>query len=138
MKSTWNKVEDNVAAPTNAELAQNMAQLVQTIGNVVTQNQHQQRLYNRNDVAKLVAKRNPPCYLGQEDPLILEDWIRTFDKLFEAINCPADQQNNTAAYYLVKRRTTGGPRQPQRCSNNLTFLGRRLRRYCVKDSTQST
>ncbi|CAH9102255.1 unnamed protein product, partial [Cuscuta epithymum] len=77
-----------------------MVQLIQTIGSVLIQNQHQQRLKNLNDVAKLVAKRNPPCYLGQEDPLILEDWIRTFDKLFDAINCPADQRNNTAAYYL--------------------------------------
>ncbi|CAH9130129.1 unnamed protein product [Cuscuta epithymum] len=100
MKSTRNKVEDNVAAPTNAELAQNMVQLIQTIGSVLVQNKHQQRLKNRNDVAKLVAKHNPPCYLGQEDPLILEDWIRTFDKLFDAINCPADQRINTAAYYL--------------------------------------
>ncbi|CAH9113587.1 unnamed protein product [Cuscuta epithymum] len=100
MKSTKTKVESNITAPTNAELAQNMVQLIQTIGSVLVQNQHQQRLKNRNDVAKLVAKRNPPCYLGQEDPLILEDWIRTFDKLFDAINCPADQRINTAAYYL--------------------------------------
>ncbi|CAH9085791.1 unnamed protein product [Cuscuta epithymum] len=100
MKSTRTKIEDNIAAPTNAELAQNVVQLIQTIGSVLIQNQHQQRLKNRNDVAKLVAKRNPPCYLGQEDPLILEDWIRTFDKLFDAINCPTDQRINTAAYYL--------------------------------------
>ncbi|CAH9122710.1 unnamed protein product [Cuscuta epithymum] len=103
MTSMSNNIENNDATPTNAELAQNMVQLtqlIQTVANVLLQNQHQQRLNNRNDVAELIAKRNPPSYLGEEDPRILEDWIRTFDKLFESMNCPAEQRVDTAAYYL--------------------------------------
>ncbi|CAH9115845.1 unnamed protein product [Cuscuta epithymum] len=103
MTSTRNNIENNDAAPTNSELAQNMVQLtqlIQTVANVLLQNQNQQHLNTRNDVAKLLAKRTPPSYLGQEDPRILEEWIRTFDKLFESMNCPADQRVDTAAYYL--------------------------------------
>ncbi|CAH9075366.1 unnamed protein product, partial [Cuscuta epithymum] len=103
MTSMRNNIENNDVAPTNSELAQNMAQLtqlIQTVTNVLLQNQNQQHLNTRNDVAKLIAKRNPPSYLGEEDPRILEDWIRTFDKLFDAINCPADQRVNIVAYYL--------------------------------------
>ncbi|XP_019150322.1 PREDICTED: uncharacterized protein LOC109147138 [Ipomoea nil] len=44
--------------------------------------------------------RNPPSYLGQEDPEILESWIRTFDKLFDVVNCPEDQRVETTVYYL--------------------------------------
>ncbi|XP_031116506.1 uncharacterized protein LOC116020164 [Ipomoea triloba] len=67
--------------PTNVELAQGLqqlTQLTQALGNALLQNQ------NGNDVAKRVAARHPPNFLGQEDPIIMEDWIRTFDKLFDA------------------------------------------------------
>ncbi|XP_031116641.1 myb-like protein A [Ipomoea triloba] len=30
----------------------------------------------------------------------MEDWIRTFDKLFDAVNCPMEHRVDTAAYYL--------------------------------------
>ncbi|CAH9072795.1 unnamed protein product [Cuscuta europaea] len=83
------------AAPTNAELALTIQQLAQTIGTAFFQSQQ-----NSNDASKRVAARNPPSFQGQEDPLILEYWIRTFDKLFEAVNCPAEQRVDIAAYYF--------------------------------------
>nr|GLL46565.1 uncharacterized protein LOC109183675 [Ipomoea trifida] len=86
--------------PTNVELAQGLqqlTQLTQALGNALLQNQ------NGNDVAKSVAARHPPNFLGQEDPIIMEDWIRTFDKLFDAVNCPMEHRVDTAAL------TEGGP-----------------------------
>ncbi|CAH9100504.1 unnamed protein product [Cuscuta epithymum] len=86
---------DPNAVPTNAELAQALTLLTQTI-TVAFQNQPN----NGNNMESRVAARNPPSFHGQEDPVLLENWIRTFDKLFDAINCPADQRINIAVYYL--------------------------------------
>ncbi|MEQ5167059.1 retrotransposon gag family protein, partial [Citrobacter youngae] len=67
----------------------------------------------RVDYAKAIAGRRPPTYAGEEDPVILEEWIRTFDKLLDAVNCPADQRISSAVYYLTKAAdnwwTTEGP-----------------------------
>ncbi|MEQ5154362.1 hypothetical protein ABN254_21295, partial [Providencia rettgeri] len=52
-----------------------MAQQVQN------QNDRQPRI----DFAKAIASRQPPYYAGKEDPVILEEWIRTFDKLLHAV-----------------------------------------------------
>ncbi|CAH9079966.1 unnamed protein product [Cuscuta epithymum] len=86
---------DPNAVPTNAELAQALTQLTQTI-NAAFQNQPN----SGNNMESRVAARNPPNFLGQEDPVLLENWIRTFDKLFDVINCPAEQRINIAVYYL--------------------------------------
>ncbi|XP_019172690.1 PREDICTED: uncharacterized protein LOC109168099 [Ipomoea nil] len=79
-----------------AEGLQQLTQLTQVLGNALLNNQ------NGNDVAKRVAARHPPNFLGQEDPVIMEGWIRTFDKLFDAINCPMEQRVDTATFYLQK------------------------------------
>ncbi|CAH9115625.1 unnamed protein product [Cuscuta europaea] len=89
------------AVPTNAELAQTvqlLTQLTHTIANAVLQNNQPRN--NGSDMETRVAARNPPSFLGQEDPIILENWIRTFDKLFDAINCPVEQRIDIAVYYL--------------------------------------
>ncbi|XP_031120825.1 uncharacterized protein LOC116024062 [Ipomoea triloba] len=54
-------------------------------------------------MAKLVAERNLTIFLGQEDPLILEEWMRVFDKMFDAIDCPAEQRVDIAVFYLQQR-----------------------------------
>ncbi|XP_031120625.1 uncharacterized protein LOC116023756 [Ipomoea triloba] len=69
-----------------------MAQQVQN------QNQGQPRV----DIAKSIANRQPPYYAGEKDPVILEEWIRTFDKLLNAVNCPTNQRVPSAVYYLTK------------------------------------
>ena len=38
--------------------------------------------------------------MGKEDPASLENWIREFDKLFDAINCPSELMVNNGVYYL--------------------------------------
>ncbi|XP_031101744.1 uncharacterized protein LOC116005638 [Ipomoea triloba] len=94
--------EDDI--PTNAELAQavrQLAQLTQAIGDRMLQNP--QRNGNGNDMAKLVAGRNPLIFLGQEDPLVLEEWMRVFDKLFDALNYPTERHVDISIYYLQQR-----------------------------------
>ncbi|XP_021718812.1 uncharacterized protein LOC110686500 [Chenopodium quinoa] len=49
---------------------------------------------------KRVAAAKPPVYLGKEDPASLKNWIREFDKLFDAINCPSELRVNNGVYYL--------------------------------------
>ncbi|XP_021734967.1 uncharacterized protein LOC110701661 [Chenopodium quinoa] len=51
-------------------------------------------------VFKRIAAANPPTYLGKLDPASLENWVREFDKLFDAINCPEELNVNNAVYYL--------------------------------------
>ncbi|XP_031127625.1 uncharacterized protein LOC116029721 [Ipomoea triloba] len=73
----------------------------------------QNQVQPRVDYAKAIASRHPPTYAGEEDPVVLEEWIRTFDKLLDAVNCPADQRISSAVYYLTKAAdnwwTTTGP-----------------------------
>ncbi|XP_031127720.1 uncharacterized protein LOC116029819 [Ipomoea triloba] len=87
---------------TNVELAQTvqqLAQLTQALGDHLLQNNNG----NGNNMAKIVARRNPPTFLGQEDPLVLVDWVRAFDKLYDAVNCPADRRVDIAVYYLQQQ-----------------------------------
>ena len=55
---------------------------------------------NFGDVFKKVAASKPPTYDGKEDPASLENWLRKFDQLFDAINCPGDLKINNVVYYL--------------------------------------
>ncbi|MEQ5220384.1 hypothetical protein ABN226_18495, partial [Morganella morganii] len=75
--------------------------------------QNQNHGQPRVDFAKAIASRPPPYYAGEEDPVILEEWIRTFDKLLNAVNCPTDQRVSSAVYYLTKAAdnwwSTAGP-----------------------------
>jgi len=52
------------------------------------------------DYSRRIAHLKPNVYKGEEDPVILEDWIREFDKVLDAVNCPPDQRVNGAVYYL--------------------------------------
>ncbi|KAL2904059.1 1-deoxy-D-xylulose-5-phosphate synthase [Bienertia sinuspersici] len=55
---------------------------------------------NNVNYAKKVASRKPPYSQGEEDPNLLEKWIRTFDKLFESIGCLEEERIHAATYYL--------------------------------------
>lgn len=53
-----------------------------------------------NGLAKSISARHPPTYLGEEDPRILESWLRTFDKILHTKNCPEHRKVEEAAFYL--------------------------------------
>ncbi|XP_048496386.1 uncharacterized protein LOC125495649 [Beta vulgaris subsp. vulgaris] len=40
------------------------------------------------DIYERLAKVKPPYYKGKIDPTFLENWIREFEKIFGAVNCP--------------------------------------------------
>ncbi|XP_021836394.2 uncharacterized protein [Spinacia oleracea] len=76
------------------EIAQNLTQAM------TTQVTRKGNIENFGDVFKKVAASKPPTYDGKEDPASLENWLREFDKLFDAINCPEDLKINNDVYYL--------------------------------------
>ena len=47
-----------------------------------------------------VAAVKLQTYHGKEDPASLENWIREFDKPFDAIVCPEKLRVNNVVYYL--------------------------------------
>ncbi|XP_057247339.1 uncharacterized protein LOC125492421 [Beta vulgaris subsp. vulgaris] len=52
------------------------------------------------DWFKRVSDSKPPSYDGKGDPVKLENWVRDFEKLFDAIQCPDNRKVAIAAYYL--------------------------------------
>ncbi|XP_056685455.1 uncharacterized protein [Spinacia oleracea] len=97
----------NNRPPTNAELAerlQQLTELTQTLEAALLNNNNNNNNNNNGnnnpDYAKKFASRNPPYFQGEEDPSILENWIREFDKLFQAIWCPKEERIPSATYYL--------------------------------------
>ncbi|XP_057248908.1 uncharacterized protein LOC130590476 [Beta vulgaris subsp. vulgaris] len=51
-------------------------------------------------MAKKLATLKPPIFVGKEDPLLLENWLRDFDKLFTATGTPEAQKVDQATFYL--------------------------------------
>ncbi|XP_019153486.1 PREDICTED: uncharacterized protein LOC109149958 [Ipomoea nil] len=52
------------------------------------------------DVGRLVSGHRPPVFAGEEDPVILEEWIRSLDKIFAIVGCPEDRQVELASFYF--------------------------------------
>ncbi|XP_021742727.1 myb-like protein I [Chenopodium quinoa] len=52
------------------------------------------------EMFKKLAQVRPPIFRGGADPTFLENWIREFDKLFVALNCPEGMKVDQAAMYL--------------------------------------
>ncbi|XP_021775563.1 uncharacterized protein LOC110739413 [Chenopodium quinoa] len=53
----------------------------------------------QGELFKKVAQSKPPTYQGEPDPIILENWLREFEKLFEAVGCPENSKVSCATYY---------------------------------------
>jgi len=48
-----------------------------------------------------VAKRNPKTYDGKEDPVLLEEWVRHMEKIFNVMEVPDNRHVNIGAFYLI-------------------------------------
>lgn len=48
------------------------------------------------------ARHVPPTYDGAIDPVILEEWLREMEKLFDATGCPEGDMLAVGTYYLRK------------------------------------
>ncbi|XP_019171422.1 PREDICTED: uncharacterized protein LOC109166977 [Ipomoea nil] len=92
--------------PTNEQLAQNLQQLTQTM-----QTLSEALLHNNNpapppqptrhrDIGRLGSGHRPPTFTGEEDPVVLEEWVRTFDKIFSIVGCPEERRVELASFYF--------------------------------------
>ncbi|XP_019178860.1 PREDICTED: uncharacterized protein LOC109174022 [Ipomoea nil] len=92
--------------PANEQLAQNLQHLTETmqaLSEALLHNNHSapppQPAGNR-DVGHLVSGYRPPVFAGEEDPVILEEWIRSLDKIFTVLGCPEDRRVQLASLYF--------------------------------------
>ncbi|XP_019179709.1 PREDICTED: uncharacterized protein LOC109174922 [Ipomoea nil] len=92
--------------PTNEQLAQNLQQLtqtMQTLSETLLQNNHPvppPQPAGHRDMGRLVSGHKPPTFAGEEDPVILEEWMRTFDKIFSVVGCAKERRVELATFYF--------------------------------------
>ncbi|XP_019167865.1 PREDICTED: uncharacterized protein LOC109163571 [Ipomoea nil] len=53
-----------------------------------------------HDVCRQVSSHRPPVFTGEEDPVLLEEWIRALDKIFAVVGCPEDRHVELATLYF--------------------------------------
>ncbi|XP_021727200.1 uncharacterized protein LOC110694332 [Chenopodium quinoa] len=51
-------------------------------------------------MAKKLAALKPPLFMGKEDPMLVENWVRDFDKIFTTAGTPDAQKVDQATFYL--------------------------------------
>ncbi|CAL9130901.1 unnamed protein product, partial [Musa textilis] len=45
-------------------------------------------------------KLSPPCFSGEPDPMVAEQWIMRMEKIFDVLDCPDDQKVSFATFML--------------------------------------
>ncbi|XP_074304333.1 uncharacterized protein LOC141639050 [Silene latifolia] len=95
--SQFNSIDINQPAPNeHTDMSNFMTIVADAIRN---NNSHNEE--NSAKFFKKMACYNPKTYDGKLDPVEFENWLRSFDKLFEAIQCPETWRVGFAVYYLV-------------------------------------
>ncbi|XP_019175587.1 PREDICTED: uncharacterized protein LOC109170904 [Ipomoea nil] len=51
-------------------------------------------------MGRLVSGHRPPTFAGEEDPVVLEEWMRVFDKIFSVVGCPEERRVELATFYF--------------------------------------
>ncbi|XP_019172818.1 PREDICTED: uncharacterized protein LOC109168232 [Ipomoea nil] len=107
---------------------QHLAQVAQTLSNMILQPPPPSR---NSEVSHQISEHRPPTFSGDEDPIILEEWIRSFDKIFEAVECLEDHRIETASFYFKHEADLWwvheGPNYKQRPGFNWEALKAQLR-----------
>ena len=57
-------------------------------------------LIHFSKLLKTIALVKPKNFFGFEEPAYLESWIRMFDKIFKALECPEHMKVISASFYL--------------------------------------
>lgn len=81
-----------------------LEKLAQSFG-LVLQNQINNNHHGEDSqaaMAKKISALKPPIFIGREDPLVLENWIRDFEKIFMATDMPEAYKVDQATFYLHK------------------------------------
>ncbi|XP_019171427.1 PREDICTED: uncharacterized protein LOC109166982 [Ipomoea nil] len=92
--------------PMNEQLDQNLqhlTQTMQTLSEALLHNNHPvppPLLAGYRDVGRLVSSHRPPMFAGEEDPVVLEEWVRTFNKTFSVVGCPEERRVELASFYF--------------------------------------
>ncbi|XP_019190623.1 PREDICTED: uncharacterized protein LOC109185060 [Ipomoea nil] len=76
---------------------------MQTLSEVLLNNNHlvpPPQPAGHRDMGRLVSGHRPPTFAGEEDPIVLEEWMRTFDKIFSVIGCPEERRVELATFYF--------------------------------------
>ncbi|XP_048489836.1 uncharacterized protein LOC125491794 [Beta vulgaris subsp. vulgaris] len=79
-----------------------LKQLAQSFG-LVLQNQLNNNHHGDDPqaaMAKNISASKPPTFVGREDPLLLENWIRDFEKIFTGTGTPEAKKVDQATFYL--------------------------------------
>ncbi|KAK9714122.1 hypothetical protein RND81_06G073000 [Saponaria officinalis] len=88
----------------NNDLAAAVQQLVimnQNLIQVVTQMNQAMNPNAASDMTKAVSLQRPEYFDGKGDPVKLEAWVRSFDKIFTTLNCEENLRIPQATHYLV-------------------------------------
>ncbi|KAK9677509.1 hypothetical protein RND81_11G148100 [Saponaria officinalis] len=89
----------------NNDLAAAVQQLVvmnQNLIQVVTQLTQARNPNVASDMTKSVSLQRLSYFDGKGDPVKLEAWVRSFDKIFATLNCPEDLKIAQATHYLTE------------------------------------
>lgn len=106
MARTKNSATNDINDNNNDQLTNRvrmLEQLTQTMVQLVETQVHNQGNHGGLEVtlANKLAQLKPPTFEEEEDLIILENWIRVFDKTFTSTAMPIDQIVDQAAYYLL-------------------------------------
>ncbi|KAK9682535.1 hypothetical protein RND81_10G080500 [Saponaria officinalis] len=88
----------------NNDLAVGVQQLVvmnQNLIQAVTQMNQARNPNAASDMTKAVSLQRPEYFDGKGDPVKLEAWVRSFDKIFITLNCEENLRIPQATHYLV-------------------------------------
>ncbi|XP_021740167.1 uncharacterized protein LOC110706550 [Chenopodium quinoa] len=78
----------------------------QNLGMLLQNQLNKKNNHNNNDndpqaaMAKKLAALKPPLFMGKEDPMLVENWVRDFDKIFTAAGTPDAQKVDQVTFYL--------------------------------------
>ncbi|KAK9672010.1 hypothetical protein RND81_12G070000 [Saponaria officinalis] len=89
----------------NNDLAVAVQQLVAMNQNLIEAVTQLTQARNPNvalDMTKSASLQRPSFFDGKGDPIRLEAWVRSFDKIFATLNCPEDLKIAQATHYLTE------------------------------------
>ncbi|XP_021721938.1 putative uncharacterized protein DDB_G0286901 [Chenopodium quinoa] len=83
-----------------------LEQMNQNLGMLLQNQLNNNNNHNKNDndhqaaMAKKLAALKLPLFMGKEDPMLVENWVREFENIFTAAGTPDAQKVDQATFYL--------------------------------------
>ncbi|XP_019172863.1 PREDICTED: uncharacterized protein LOC109168302 [Ipomoea nil] len=119
--------------PTNEQLAQNpqhLTQITQTLSNALLHNNNNPPPPPPNanrDVGRQVSGHRPSVFAGEEDPAILEESVRTLDKIFSVVGCPEERRVELPTLYFSHEADLWWVHEGPGCQEESRFCWERLK-----------